>query len=332
MRVIVCREFGPPEQLVLEERASPTPAPGQVVVAVRAAGVNFTDVLATQGRSQLKIQPPFTPGVEVAGVVSRAGAGVTRLREGMRVLATGFHGGYAEEIAFADLEVVAIPDAMDFETAAAFYIASNTALYALRKRARLQRGETLLVLGAGSGAGLAAIGVGKALGARVVAAGSSDAKLELASRHGADETLRYSLGPLDLAGQKALASEFRALTNGTGFSVIYDGVGGTYAEPALRSIARCGRYLCVGFAAGVPSVPLSTALFRNADILGIELSDPENREPGRNADGIATLFELFEQGRLRPEITATFPLEQAGRAQRLLLDRRATGRIVLTTR
>jgi len=332
MRTIVCREYGPPEQLVLEDRAAPVAGPGQVVVAVHAAGVNFTDVLATLGRSQLKVKPPFTPGVEVAGFVKSVGSGVTRLREGTRVLATCYNGGYAEEVAFEEMEVTQIPAAMDFPTAAAFYIASNTSLYALRTRARLQRGETLLVLGAGSGAGLTAIEIGKALGAHVVAAASSDAKLQIAKRHGADETLQYPLGPLDLEGQKALATEFRARTRSTGFSVVYDGVGGTYAEPALRSMARCGRYLSIGFAAGVPSVPLSIALFRNADILGIELRDAEEREPGRNVDGVATLFELFEQGRLRPEITATFPLEQAARAQRLLLDRRATGRIVLTTR
>jgi NADPH2:quinone reductase len=332
MRVIVCREYGPPEMLAVEERSLPRPRTGEVVVAVEGAGVNFTDVLVTQGRSQLKVKPPFTPGVEVAGVISEVGAGVTSLCAGMRVLGTDFYGGYAEAIAFREHEVMPIPDAMPWTTAAAFYIASSTSLYALKDRARLQPGESLLVLGAGSGAGLTAIEVGKFLGARVIGAASSGTKLELARRHGADQTLQYPLGPLDLDAQKAFAARLRSLTNGDGFAVIYDGVGGTYAEPALRSLAKRGRYLAVGFAAGVPAVPLSVALFRNADIMGIEMSAPEQREPGRNHQGVATLFRLYEQGLLRPEITATFPLEQAGAAQRLLLDRRATGRVVLTTR
>jgi NADPH2:quinone reductase len=331
MRVIVCREHGPPENLVVEERPPPHARAGEVVVAVKAAGVNFTDVLATQGRSQLKLKPPFTPGVEVAGVISEVGPGVTSLRPGMRVLGTGFYGGYTEAIAFREHEVMSIPDAMPWTTAAAFYIASNTSLYSLQDRARLARGESLLVLGAGSGAGLTAIEIGKALGARVVAAASSEAKLDLARRHGADETLQYPLGPLDLDAQKAFAAQLMSLTDREGFPVIYDGVGGTYAEPALRSLAKRGRYLAIGFAAGVPSVPLSVALFRNADILGIEMSAPEQREPGRNPEGVSTLLDLYRQGLLRPEITATFPLERAGAAQRLLLDRRATGRVVLTT-
>jgi NADPH2:quinone reductase len=220
---------------------------------------------------------------------------------------------------------------MDFETAATFYIASNTALYALQKRAAIKPGESLLVIGAGSGAGLAAVAIGKALGAHVVAAASSDEKLALATRHGADETLRYPLGPLELDAQKSFAAELRGRTAGRGFEVIYDGVGGSYAEPALRSLAERGRYLVVGFAAGVPSVPLSVALFRNADILGIELGAPDEREPGRNPEGSATLLRLHHEGRLRPEITARFPLEEAARALRQLLERRASGRVVLLT-
>ena len=330
MRAIVCREFGPPEKLVVEERPLPSARAGEVVVQVKAAGVNFTDVLATQGRSQLKLKPPFTPGVEVAGVICEVGAGVSELRTGMRVLATGYYGGYAEAIAFREHEVLPIPDAMPFTTAAAFYIASNTSLYALQDRARLQPGESLLVLGAGSGAGITAIEIGKALGARVVGAASSTAKLDLARNHGADATLHYPLGPLDLDAQKAFAAQLRALSGGDGFAVVYDGVGGTYAEPALRSLAKRGRYLVIGFAAGVPVVPLSVALFRNADIMGIELSAPEQREPRRNAAGAARLLQWFEERVLRPEITATFPLEHAAAAQRLLLDRRATGRVVLT--
>jgi len=322
MRVIVCRKFGPPEQLVLEERASPTPAPGQVVVAVRAAGVNFTDVLATQGRSQLKIQPPFTPGVEVAGVVSRVGAGVTRLREGMRVLATGFHGGYAEEIAFADLEVAVIPDAMDFEAAAAFYIASNTALYALRRRAQLQRGETLLVLGAGGGTGLAAVEIGKLLGATVIAAASTDAKLDVCRKHGADALINYD--------REDLKERVRALTNGRGADVVYDPVGGSYTAAASRSVAWNGRYLVIGFAAGeIPQIPLNLPLLKGYSIVGVYWGGFVQREPAGNAANMKQLMDWIAAGKLVPLISARYPLSQAVDALFAMMRREVTGKIVI---
>jgi NADPH:quinone reductase len=331
MRAIVCREYGPPEALRIEDAPSLEPDRGEVIVAVRASGVNFTDLLATSGRSQLKVRPPFTPGVEMAGVVRSVGDGVTALQPGMRVFGSCFYGSYAEEARFRAEELAPLPASMDFRTGAAFFIASNTSLYALKERARLEPGEALLVLGAGSGAGLAAVAIGKALGGRVTAAASSDEKLALAGRQGADVLFRYQREPLDLDAQKVFCNDLRAQTNGAGYSVIFDGVGGTYSEPALRALARDGRYLSVGFAAGVPSVPLSVALFRNADIMGIELSAPAQREPGRNPQAVATLVEWFEQGKLRPQITAVHSLEHASKALRQLLDRRATGRIVLVT-
>jgi len=330
MRAVVCREYGPPEALRIEEQPALAPAAGEVVVSVRASGLNFTDLLATSGRSQMKVRPPFTPGVEVAGIVKATGAGVTSVREGDRVFGSCFHGGHADEVRFKELEVAPLPAAMNFTAGAAFYIASNTALYSLHRRARLRAGETLLVLGAGSGVGLAAIDIGKALGAHVTAAASSEPKLALAREHGADLTMRYPTGPLNVDDQKQFCAALRAHTQGAGYAVILDGVGGSYAEPALRALAREGRFVSVGFAAGVPSIPLSVALFRNADIMGIELSSPEEREPGRNRDGVALLMGWIESGRLRPHVTEIYPLEAAAQGLRQLLDRRAAGRIVLS--
>jgi NADPH2:quinone reductase len=330
MRAVVCREYGLPELLRVEDLPPLEPSAGEVIVAVRASGVNFTDVLSTSGRSQMKVKPPFTPGVEVAGIVKAVGAGVTTVREGARVFGSCFYGGHADEVRFKAEEVAALPASVSFETGAAFFIASNTALYSLQDRAKLRDGETLLVLGAGSGAGLAAVDVGKALGARVTAAASSQDKLALAAKHGADLMFQYPRGPLDLDAQKEFCATLRAQTAGQGYSVIFDGVGGTYAEPALRALARDGRYLSVGFAAGVPAIPLNIALFKNADIMGIELSSPGQREPARNPRAVGTLLGWLQQGKLRPDVTASYPIEQAGQALRELLDRRATGRIVLT--
>ena len=329
MRALVCRQYGPPESLALEELPSLEPSSGEVIVAVHASGVNFTDLLSTGGRSQMRIKPPFTPGVEAAGVIKAVGKGVTTLREGMRVFASCLYGAHAEEARFRVEEVAPLPSDMDYATGAAFFIASNTSLYALKSRAKLRAGETLLVIGAGSGAGLAAVEIGKALGAKVTAAASSDEKLALAMQRGADLPCKYPSGPLDLDAQKAFCAELRSLTGGKGYSVIYDGVGGTYAEPALRAMARAGRYLAVGFAAGVPAVPLSIALFKNADIMGIELSDPEQREPGRNPEIVESLVKMFRDGKLKPQVTELYPLEHATQALRQLLDRRAMGRIVL---
>jgi NADPH:quinone reductase len=328
MRAVVCHRHGPPESLSIDDLPPLVPRDGEVVVQVRASGLNFTDLLATGGRSQMKIPLPFTPGVEAAGIIKAVGKGATKLREGMRVFASCLYGAHAEEARFRFDEVAPLPAAMDYATGAAFFIASNTSFYALNIRAKLQPGETLLVIGAGSGAGLAAVEIGKAQGARVIAAASSDDKLALAAGRGADAVYKYPPGPLDLAAQKTFCAELRALTQGRGYAVIYDGVGGTYAEPALRAMARAGRYLSVGYAAGVPSVPLSVALFKNADIMGIELSDPERREPGRCPE-LADLLELFKDGKLLPQVTERYPLEDAGRALRQLLDRRAKGRVVL---
>jgi NADPH2:quinone reductase len=349
LRGIVCKAFGGPEALVAGELPEPAPGPDEVVVSVRAAGVNFTDLLAVEGRSQLKRNLPIIPGTEAAGVIAALGSNVGGLKVGERVLATCIEGAFAERKCFRRDEVYPIPAEMDFATAAVFFIASMTSYYALIRRAMLRVGENLLVLGAGSGAGLAAVEIGKAIGARVVAAASADDKLQLALARGADAAVKYPRGPLDLESQKQFSRELRnaagascaghgpgigqlsTLGGSGGFDVVYDAVGGTYSEPALRTLGWEGRFLAIGFAAGMPSVTLGPALFKNANIMGIQPAADEHRLPGLNAEMMETLFGWFSEGRLRPQITARFPMERAGDALRELKERRAKGRVVLLT-
>jgi NADPH2:quinone reductase len=348
MKVMAAHAFGPPEVLSYEDWPGPEPGPGQVLVEMHSIGVNFTDLLAMEGRSQLKRQLPIIPGCEGAGIVLACGAGVTKVRAGQRVLGVKADGTYAEEVLFAEDEVAVIPDAMDMQAAGAFYIASFTARYALQDRARLRAGENLLVLAAGGGVGLVSIDIGKALGARVIAAASSDEKLALAKSHGADALVLYERGPLDLQGQKKFAADLlqaaqlpapnplpigaiNSIQPDAGYHVIIDGIGGSHAEPALRTLAWEGRYLSVGFAAGVPKVALGPLLFKNADVMGIQPSSDEHRLPGRNPGPMKTLFRWYLDGRMRPHITAVMRLREAGAALQALANRTATGRIVLRT-
>jgi NADPH2:quinone reductase len=348
MKVMAAHAFGPPEVLRYEDWPSPVPGPGQVLVGMHSIGVNFTDLLAMEGRSQLKRQLPIIPGCEGAGVVLACGPGVTRVRAGDRVLGVRADGTYAEEVLFAEDEVAVIPDAMDMQAAGSFYIASFTARYALQDRARLRAGENLLVLAAGGGVGLVSIDIGKALGARVVAAASTDEKLALAGAHGADAFVRYERGPLDLEGQKKFAADLlkaaelpqanplpigaiNSVRPNAGYHVIIDGIGGSYAEPALRTLAWEGRYLSVGFASGVPKVALGPLLFKNADVMGIQPSSDEHRLPGRNPGPMKTMFDWYLAGRMRPQITGEMHLREAATALQMLANRTATGRIVLMT-
>jgi NADPH:quinone reductase len=348
MKVMAAQVFGPPEVLRYEDRPSPVPGPGQVMVEMHAIGVNFTDLLAMAGRSQLQRQLPIIPGCEGAGVVRSCGSGVSKVKPGQRVLGVKADGTYAEEVLFAQDELVAIPDAMSMQHAGAFYIAAFTARYALQDRARLKARENLLVLAAGGGVGLVSIDIGKALGARVVAAASSAEKLALAQLHGADALVRYERGPLDLEAQKKFAADLlraaqlptpnplpigaiNSLAANAGYHVIMDGIGGSYAEPAIRSMAWEGRYLSVGFASAVPKVALGPLLFKNADVMGIQPSSDQHRLPGRNPVAIKTLFDWYAQGRLRPQITQELHLREATTALQSLANRTATGRIVLLT-
>ena len=348
MRAILCKAFGPPEGLTLEEVAAPVPAADEVLVDVAAVGLNFTDLLAIEGQSQLRRTLPFIPGIEVSGRIAALGAGVTGLAVGQAVMGQRTSGAFAEQALFDADEIYPIPDTMDLEDAAAFSVASRTAQYALIERAGLETGETLLVLGAGSGAGLAAVEIGKILCARVVAAASSQDKLGLALARGADQGVLYPPSALDRDTQKALYAVLIAasgpvpalhpahsigvistLSRGKGYEVIYDAVGGSYAEAALRSLAWQGRYLSVGFSAGVPAPSLGPLLFKNARLEGIQPSADDQRRLGRNGAAMDQLIGWYKQGRLRPQITATFPLERAAEALRQLKDRKAMGRLVL---
>ncbi|HZQ73438.1 MAG TPA: NADPH:quinone oxidoreductase family protein [Burkholderiales bacterium] len=323
MKAIVCKTHGPPESLVLEEVPAPEAGPGEVVVRVKAASLNFPDVLIIQNKYQFKPPLPFSPGSELAGVVKAVGAGVERFQPGQRVMAFTTYGAFAEEVKTEASRLVAIPEGMTFETAAAFLLAYGTSDHALRDRGALRAGETLLVLGAAGGVGLAAIEIGKALGARVLACASSAEKLAVCREHGADAAIDYS--------REDLRERVRALTDGRGPDVVYDAVGGAYSEPAFRSIAWRGRHLVVGFAAGeIPRLPLNLALLKGASVVGVFWGDFARREPARLAESVRQLGEWHAAGKLRPHVSRTFPLARAPEALRLMAERRVTGKVVLT--
>lgn len=327
MKAILSRHAGGPETLVLEEIEAPRAAPGQIVVAVAAVGANFPDSLIIADRYQEKPPRPFSPGGEIAGIVCEVGAGVEDFAVGDRVLAMIIWGGLRERVAVDAWRCARIPDAMPFDEAAAFLLTYGTSYHALVDRAKLAAGETLLVLGASGGVGLAAVEIGKALGARVIAAASTEEKVDLAMRHGADTGLVYGT---DADNPRALAAKFKAAAGDGGFDVIYDPVGGTYSEPALRSIAWLGRYLVVGFPAGIASVPLNLPLLKGCDILGIFWGSAMQRDPARHRQAVAELFELYLQGRIRPAISRRYRLEDSAEAIIELASRKATGKIVIT--
>src|SRR5215813_1691012 len=275
MKAVLCRAYGPPESLALEEVESPAPGRRQVVVSVRASGVNFPDTLIIQGKYQFKPEPPFSPGGEVAGVVEEIGEGVTRVKAGDRVIAAGTYGGFAEEFLAEADKIVEMPAGMDFVPASAFILTYGTSYHALKDRAHLKAGETLLVLGASGGVGLAAIQLGKVIGARVIAAASSDAKLQVCRENGADELINYA--------SEDLRARVRAITAGRGVDVVYDPVGGPYSEPALRDMAWKGRFLVVGFAAGdIPKVPLNLPLLKGCSVVGVFWGAFTRTEPDNN--------------------------------------------------
>lgn len=329
MRAVLSKAVGGPGTLVLEEIADPTPGKGEVVVDVRAVGINFPDTLIIEDRYQFRPQRPFAPGGEVAGVVDAIGEGVVGVARGDRVIAVPGWGGLVERLAVPAASLVKIPDAMSFEQAAALIMTYGTSYYALKDRAALKSGETLLVLGAAGGVGAAAIELGKALGARVVAAASSDDKVQFALDLGADNGLVYPSGPMDKAAQKTLAGEFKLAAGRDGADVVYDAVGGDYAEPALRAMDWYGRYLVVGFPAGIPSLPLNLTLLKSVSVVGVFWGAAVMRDPAAHAANMADLMRLYAEGRIRPRISRTFPLERAGEAIQALGDRSAMGKIVV---
>jgi NADPH2:quinone reductase len=324
MKAVLCRQYGPPESLTVEELPSPSPGPGEAVVAVKAASVNFPDVLIIQNKYQFKPPLPFAPGSELAGVVKQTGEGVKNVKPGDRVMAFTTYGAFAEEVKVEAGRLLPMPDGMDFETGAAFLLTYATSDHALRDRGALRSGETLLVLGAAGGVGLAAIEIGKALGARVIACASSPDKLAVCAEHGADATIDYS--------REDLRERIQALTGGKGADVVYDPVGGAYTEPAFRSMAWRGRLLVVGFAAGdIPKLPLNLALLKGASVVGVFWGDFARREPRAFGESVAQLAAWYRAGRLRPHVSATYPLEQAAEALKLMAARKVKGKVVLRT-
>ena len=329
MKAVLSKTVGGPDALVLADLPDPTPGPGEVVLDVKAVGVNYPDVLIIQDKYQFKPERPFAPGGEVSGVVSALGEGVTGLKIGQRVIGSTGWGGMAEKIALHAARCIPIPDAMPFDEAAAFIMTYGTSHYALKDRARIQPGESLLVLGAAGGVGLAAVELGKAMGAKVIAAASTQEKVDLAMKKGADAGIVYPSGPLDRAQQKTLSDEIKK-AGGGGVDVIYDGVGGDYAEPALRAMNWDGRFLVIGFPAGIPAIPLNLTLLKSCQIVGVFWGAFTARDPKGNAANIQDLFRLYGDGKIRPHVSNAYPLEKAADAITELMERRATGKVVVT--
>ena len=330
MKAVLSKAPGGPETLVLEEVADPVAGKGQALIAVAACGVNYPDSLIIEDKYQMKPERPFSPGGEVAGTVEAVGEGVAHLRPGQRVLAAAGFGGMAEKIAVDARQCMPIPDSMPFEEAAALLMTYGTSYHALKDRARMKPGETLLVLGAAGGVGSAAVEIGKAMGARVVAAASTQEKADAARRWGADAGVVYPSGPFDADGRKQLADLFKSACGENGPDVIYDSVGGDFAEAALRSIAWEGRFLVIGFPAGIPKIPMNLPLLKGCEIVGVFWGGFLRRDPKASARNNAELIALFEKGAIKPRVSERFPLARAGEAIAWLAGRRAIGKVVVT--
>ncbi|TXH06407.1 MAG: NADPH:quinone oxidoreductase family protein [Nevskiaceae bacterium] len=322
MKALLCKEWGLPETLVVESVPDPVPGDNEAVVRVHAAGVNFPDVLIIQNKYQFKPSLPFAPGGECAGVVERVGDKVKHLKPGMRVIALTGHGAFAQQVVADARMLVPVPDDFDFVIASAFMMTYGTSYHALKDRAALKSGETLLVLGASGGVGLAAIEIGKALGARVIAAASSAEKLEICRQHGADELINYST--------EDLKERLKTITGGKGVDVVYDPVGGPFTEVALRSTAWRGRLLVIGFANGeIPKLPINLTLLKGCSIVGVFWGDYARREPMNLLGDLRALFGWLKEGKLKPHIAGTYPLARGGEAIRALMDRKVSGKIVI---
>lgn len=324
MRQVVCKEFGPIESLVVEDVDLPPPGPGQVRVRVEAAGVNFPDTLMVQGKYQAKPGRPFVPGTELAGIIEAVGEGVTGLEPGMPVIGMVGLGAFAEVANTKASRLLPRPASMPAVMAAGFSMTYGTSMHALRQRANLQPGETLLVLGASGGVGLAAVEIGKAMGATVIAAASSDEKLRVAKDAGADHLVNYST--------ESLKDRVKELTGGKGVDVVYDPVGGDLLEEAVRATAWEGRVLVVGFASGtIPKVPANLLLLKGSAMVGVFFGTFRDRDPEANRRNFAELFQWYEEGKLRPLVSQTMDLSEVVKAFNVLTSRSAIGKIVLTT-
>ncbi len=322
MKAVLCKSFGSPENLVIEEISSLKPGKGEVIINVKACGLNFPDTLIIQGKYQFKPDFPFSPGGEISGIVKEIGKDVKHLSVGDKVMYGAVFGGFAEEVKAKARDVFKMPPTMDFITAASSMLTYGTSYHALVNRANLQQGETVLVLGAAGGVGTAAIQIAKELGATIIAAASTDEKLEFCKENGADFTINYTT--------ENLKEKVKELTNGKGVDVIYDPVGDKYAEPALRAIAWKGRYLVVGFAAGeIPKIPLNLALLKGCQIVGVFWGAFVKNEPKQNGENMMTIVKWFAQGKLKAKIHGEYPLEKVIVAMQTMTNKEVKGKIVL---
>ena len=322
MRALVCHEYGPPESLVIEELDDPVPGEGQVLVDVAAAGINFPDVLSIAGKYQVKTPTPFVAGNEAAGVISAVGDGVSRFKVGDKVIAATRGSAFAEKCVADEITTMPLPKQLNFEQGAGFAVTYSTSYHALKQSADLQPGETVLVLGAAGGVGIAAVELAKALGAHVIAAASSDEKLEFAKSSGADELVNYSTTPLK--------DTVKELTNGDGVDVVYDPVGGELADQALRATAWHGRYLVIGFASGdIPRFPANIALLKEASIIGVWWGTWAAKNPQLQIRNMEELAQLLADGKINPTVTESYALDDYVEAFSAITERRARGKVIL---
>ncbi len=329
MKALLSKAPGGPETLVLEEIESPTPGKGEVVIDIKAIGVNFPDTLIIKDMYQFKPERPFSPGGEVSGIVKSVGEGVTGIHVGQHVIGSCGWGGMREELAIDASRCIPIPDSVPFEEAAAFVLTYGTSYYALKNRADPKAGEKLLILGAAGGVGIAAVELGKAMGLEVIAACSTQDKVDFCLSKGADKGMIYERAPLDRGQQKALSNQIKEVSGG-GVDIIYDAVGGDYAEPAVRAMNWEGRYLVVGFPAGIPALPLNLTLLKSCDVRGIFWGAWVARDPKGNLENMSQLFQMYNSGKIRPHVSETFSLEDGGKAIQHLIDRKAMGKVVVT--
>ena len=329
MKALMSLQPGPPDSLQLIDAPDPIAGKGEVVIAVKAAGVNFPDCLIIEDKYQFKPERPFAPGSEVAGIVESTGEGVANVKPGQRVTASLPFGGFAEKAKVDAGRVRPIPDAMPFDEASAFLFTYGTSYYALKDRGALKAGETVLVLGGAGGVGVAAIELAKALGARAVAAVSSESKAAFAKEAGADAVVVYPASKLSKQASKDLAEDFKKACGG-GADVVFDPVGGDYCEPALRAMNWNGRYLVLGFTAGIPAPPLNLTLLKSSSIVGVFWGASTMREPKAHEQNVVELFKLYNEGKIRPRISARYPLSEGGNAILALGERRAAGKLVVT--
>ena len=328
MKAFLCKEFGPVDSHQVEEIDDPIAGPGQVVVDIKATGISFPDVLIVQGLYQFKPPFPFSPGSEISGVVSAVGEGVTMHKEGDRVMGSIGSGGLREKGVYLEQQLMPLPETMDFNTAAGFPLNYGTTYHAFKQRGELKAGQSVLVLGAGGGLGITAIHIAKAMGAKVIAAASSQEKIDLCKKEGADEGIIYER-EMDRDLQKKFSDQIKEVTSG-GVDMIYDLVGGDYAEPALRAIARHGKYLVIGFTAGIPKMPLNLTLLKECQIVGVFWGQFAGVEYAENQQNFQELFDLHAEGKIKPFVTETYTLDESATAIKTLEDRKVLGKVVVS--